>query len=114
VREGRARRWPNSGRRRQRYPFKGGVGRRVGQSGETEGAQARRDMARAASIGPRPAGAGGGVAALQRRAAGRARLTCGTGRRRGSTAATGCGASVTARRSADTWPRSTLRAVYSI
>jgi hypothetical protein len=37
------------------------------------GARARRKMARAASIGPQPVGAGGSVAALQWRAAGRVR-----------------------------------------
>jgi hypothetical protein len=50
---------------------------------ERGGRRVQRETARAAGIGPRPAGAGGGVAALQWLAAGRARLTGGTGRPRG-------------------------------
>jgi hypothetical protein len=45
----------------------GGSSEAWGRAGEREGAWARRDMAWAAGIGPRPAGAGGGAAALQRR-----------------------------------------------
>jgi hypothetical protein len=50
------------------------------EAGERERARARQQMARAAGIGPRLVGAGGGVAVLQRRAVGHARLTGGTGR----------------------------------
>jgi hypothetical protein len=48
------------------------VGRHMeGGTGEREGPRTRRKIAQATGIGPRPVGAGGGVAAQQWRAAGR-------------------------------------------
>jgi hypothetical protein len=67
-----------------------------GKWGRRSGARAQRGIAQVADIGPRPVGAGGGVAVRQGRATGheqcgREWLTGRTGRRWGLVAVMGCG-----------------------
>jgi hypothetical protein len=96
AREGRARRWPNSGRRRRRYPFKGG--------GAVEGGVAGSRATRGGGTGKREEPERG-------EKHGRVRLIGGIGDRKARWAVMGCGASTTARHGADTWPGSRVRAV---